>query len=61
MRKENPNGRKSGRRPGEKPGTRSGPNRDAREKAPEDGVAEMDGGVMLTKAEILDFSEGADS
>ncbi len=28
---------------------------------PEDGVIELDGGVMLTTSEILDFSEGEDS
>lgn len=31
------------------------------EKEPEYGVSEMDGGVMLTTSEILDFSEGVDS
>lgn len=27
----------------------------------EDGVAALDSGVMLTKSEIIDFSEGTDS
>lgn len=28
---------------------------------PEDGVVVLDGGVMMTTSEILDFSEGTDS
>ncbi|HPE16648.1 MAG TPA: hypothetical protein PK597_06810 [Oscillospiraceae bacterium] len=47
--------------PAKKPGAQNDRRKTAWEKAPEDGVAEMDGGVMLTKSEILDFSAGADS
>ncbi|MPM94333.1 hypothetical protein SDC9_141479 [bioreactor metagenome] len=31
------------------------------EQKPEDGVSDLEGGVMLTTSEILDFAQGADS
>lgn len=42
-------------------GTNAGDSSGALSPRPEYGVVEMEGGVMMTTSEILDFSEGADS